>query len=523
MVANLKTWQNVAALALLLAIFALLQACSNDATGEVGAVSSRDETAESGQQESATPEPPPDESSVPATFTPVPTITQTPTPGPSATPTKTLTPSPAPTDTPAPTATPTSIPQQNGGLAFVGTPYNLMTATPSTPVPTAVPRFEVPDEVTNILLLGSDQDLEAGISRTDTMIIVSVNRRTKTASMVSLPRDMYVYIPGWNLNRINTALARGSNANYPTGAIGQLKDTILYNFGVPIHYFARIDIEGFQEVVDALGGIELPVSCPVDIPVVKSREPLEIETMRLEPGIHEMDGELALWYARSRTGSTDFDRNRRQQQLLHALFNHGVDVDLLSQIPTLYNTYKDTVETDMDIGRILQLAAIAPAVRENGIQHLYISGDQLQPWIEPVTGAQVQLPQWEGEMEETFYRLFTPPSLNSGLRAPIYVEVVNGTDNPELALLAADNLAWYGFVPVITQADRRDYESTTISYYADNFKSSFDWLISWIFSQRSEAIELIPDTPYEYDYRVVLGADYDPCVNQLNAPQEFLP
>lgn len=514
---------------LLIAVFALLQGCSNSATGEVGALSGRSDVAgsegevTSTDQASSSPVATPTPKPLPATFTPVPTITLSPTPGPSETPTKTLTPTAAPTDTPVPTATPTSRPQEANGLAFIGTPVNLMTATPSTPIPTAVPTFEVPDDVTNILLLGSDQDLEAGVSRTDTMIIASINRSTKTASMVSLPRDLYVYIPGWRMNRINTALAHGAAASYPTGAIGQLKDTILYNFGVPIHYYARIDIEGFQEVVDALGGIELPVSCPVNIPVVKSRDPLEIETMRLEPGIHEMDGELALWYARSRTGSSDFDRNRRQQQLLRALFNYGVDVNLIPQLPALYDAYKETVETDIDIGRMLQLASIAPAVRENGIQHLYIVGDQLQPWAEPNSGAHVQLPKWEDEMEETFYRLFTPPALNSGLREPVYVEVVNGTDNPELALLAADNLAWYGFVPVIAEADRNDYERTTVSYYADNFKSSFDWLLSWIFSKRQDEIELVPDTPYEYDYRVVLGADYNPCVNQLSAPQEFLP
>ena len=130
----------------------------------------------------------------------------------------------------------------------------------------------------------------------------------------------------------------------------------------------------------------------------------------------------------------------------------------------------------------------------------------------------VQLPRWEN-MQYTFYQLFSPPALHSGSRAPIFVEVLNGTNNPELALLAADNLAWHGFVPVISDADRHDYESTTISYYGNNLKGAFDELLSWTFHQRSGDIELIPDTPYEYDYRVVLGADYDPCVNRLFAPK----
>jgi len=461
-----------------------------------------------------------------ATYTPVPTLTFTPTPGPSATPSNTPTRTPVPTYTPSATATPTSRPQSSNILPSFGTPESLITATPSTPIPTAVPEFQVSDDVTNVLLLGSDKSLEDGVSRTDTIIIVSVNRETETASMVSLPRDMYVYIPGWTMNRINTAMAHGASSGYPTGAVGQLKDTILYNFGVPIHYFARIDFEGFKTVVDAMGGVDIAVSCPLEdwrlkSPELEPQDEDNWERFRLEPGVHHMDGDLALWYARSRLSSSDFDRGRRQQQLLRAMLNQGVELNMLPQVPTLYEAYRDTVETDLDIGRILQLATLAPTVAENGVQHLYIVGDQLEPWVEPRSGAHVQLPQWD-KMENTFYRLFQPPALNSGARPPIYVEVINGTENPDLAQLAADNLEWYGFEPVIGTADRRDYENTTISYYADNFKSSYDWLISWIFGKSRSQIELVPDTPYDYDYRVVLGADYDPCVNRLFAPREFL-
>lgn len=501
------------------AIFLALAACASEPAGGAGAGMGRQVAGVPSSTATVTDTPA-------ATYTPVPTLTFTPTPGPSATPSDTPTRTPVPTYTPSPTATPTSRPQSSNILPSFGTPESLITATPSTPIPTAVPAFDVPDTVTNILLLGSDQSLESGTARTDTMIIVSVNRETQTASMVSLPRDMYVYVPGWTMNRINTALAHGAASGYPTGAVGQLKDTILYNFGVPIHYFARIDFEGFKTVVDAMGGVDIAVSCPLEdwrliSPDLDPQDEDNWERFRLEPGIHHMDGDLALWYARSRLSSSDFDRGRRQQQLLRAILNQGVELNMLPQIPSLYEAYRDTVETDLDIGRILQLAALAPTVSENGVQHLYIVGDQLKPWAEPRTGAHVQLPQWD-KMEETFYRLFQPPALNSGARPPIYVEIINGTDNPDLALLAADNLEWYGFEPVIGTADRQDYENTTISYYADNFKSSYDWLISWIFGEQMNQIELVPDTPYDYDYRVVLGADYDPCVNRLFAPREFL-
>jgi LCP family protein required for cell wall assembly len=375
---------------------------------------------------------------------------------------------------------------------------------------------------TNILLLGSDIDLDEGVGRTDSMIIVAINRDGPTASMVSLPRDLYVYVPGWTMNRINTALGHGSAVGYPGGAVAQLKDTILYNFGVPIHYYAQVDFEGFQQGVDIMGGVEIAVSCELRdwrliSPDLDPEEEDSWEMFTLAPGIHMMDGEMALWYARSRLTTSDFHRGRRQQQLLRAMLNQGVDLNMVGQVPELWNTYQDTVKSDLDIGRVLQLASLAPSIRENGVQNLYLVGDQLQPWREPITDSAVQLPVWEN-MQNTFARLFIPPTLNRASRPPITVEIVNATGNPELALLAADNLAWYGFVPIINETEQPETETTTMEYFAQNLKGSFDWLLAWIFKKGTNQVGLVTDTPYEYNYRVTLGTDYDPCLNQLTAP-----
>lgn len=470
---------------------------------------------------------PPTNTPLPPTNTAIPTETNTHTPGPSPTPSNTPTITPTPTDTPPPTASPTSRPQFVSTIAFLPTETPIITGTsdiptPSTAIPTPVPTLAVPLGTTNILLLGSDTDLDEGIGRTDSMIIVAVNRDGPTASMVSLPRDLYVYIPGWTMNRLNTALSHGSAVGYPGGAIGQLKDTILYNFGVPIHYYAQIDFEGFKQGVDIMGGVEIAVSCQLrdwrlKSPELDPEDEENWEMFTLAPGIHMMDGDLALWYARSRLTTSDFHRGRRQQQLLRAMLNQAVDLNMIGQVPELYNTYQDTVKTDLDIGRVLQLASLAPTIRENGVQNLYIVGDQLQPWTEPDTNSAVQLPVWEN-MQNTFNRLFIPPTLNRATRPPITVEIVNASGDPEMALLAADNLAWYGFVPVINESEQPVTSTTTMEYFAQNLKGSFDWLLSWIFKKDDNQVQLVTDTPYEYNYRVTLGTDYDPCLNQLTAP-----
>lgn len=434
------------------------------------------------------------------------------------------TPTPRQTSTPTtvPTETPTSLPQLRPTLAVSEPqPVGEGIATPATAIPTAVATFEVPSSTTNVLLLGSDSPVgDAGVKRTDTMIIVSINREGPTASMVSLPRDLYVYIPGGTMNRLNTAVT--------VGGPNLLKQTILYNFGIPIHYYARVDFDGFQDIVDAIGGIEVAVSCEFRDWRLKSPE-LDIEdedsweVQTLTPGVYTMDGDTALWYARSRLLSNDFDRGRRQQQILRAMLNQGVDLNLVPRVPELYNTFRDTVDTDMDIGRILQIASLAPAIRENGVQNLYVYG-KTTTWVVPDNSAQVLLPNWEGPgmMRDTFQRLFLPPALNKATRAPILVEVVNASGNPDMARLAAENLAWYGFAPVISDEEVAVRPDTQVMYYAPNFKGSFDWLMSFVLSVDQEQILLNDVDPSEYSYRVIVGEDYDPCVNEFFAPQGFV-
>ncbi|MBE2223267.1 MAG: LCP family protein [Anaerolineae bacterium] len=439
------------------------------------------------------------------------------------------TPTSTPTAEPSVTASPTSRPVFDPTLdATVAVGYlREGEPTPAVPIPTAVPTFEIPKGTTNILLLGSDDPIDnADAGRTDTMMIVTINPEGPTASMISLPRDLYVYIPGFTMNRLNTAMSRGDTIDYPGGGIGMLEQTILYNFGIPIHYYAQVDFQGFQDIVDAMGGVDLAVSCErsdwrLKSPELYVEDPDNWEVFTLEPGVHHMDGDLALWYARSRLLDplSDWGRSRRQQQLLRAMFNQGLDLGLLSELPTLWNTYRNTVDTDMDIGKMLQLATLAPAVRENGIQNLYLAG-KTESLVTP-GGAAVQIPKWEGQgmMAETFQQLFQPPALNRAARPPITVEIINATGNPDMGLLAADNLSWFGFAPVFGSATDETVENTQISYYKPNFKESYDWLIAWIFDEKTAEIELASDDDYEYDYRVVLGEDYDPCRPQLYAPQ----
>ena len=486
----------------------------------------------------------------PPTITPAPTDTSTPTstptddatatPGPSPTPsdTPTITPTPTrtrpPTITPKPTKTPTPARQRVPALGSTDIIIGANAPTPAVPVPTVMPTIAVPNKTTNILLLGDDSsEMGGGVTRTDSIIIASVNRETGSASMVSLPRDLYLYAPGWTMNKVNVIPSvRG---------VSGLKETILYNFGIPIHYYVRIDFDGFREIIDALGGVDIPVTCGLEDWILASPE-LDIweednyVKYRVDPGIQTFDGHTALWYARSRVTTSDFDRGRRQQQILRAVLSQMVDQNLLFKIPELYGVYNDVVETDIDLGKVLRLASAAPAVRENGIQSIYLAGSNTIPMrIEASFGpTTIQLPNPE-TVPAKFRALYRPPALGGGGGSTLSVEIIDGTGRPEMARLAAFHLDQYGFVPTVSETITDEIALTTLEYHGQNFRGSFDWMISWIFDLKrpgdagngaydgdhAYGIELDPDPDSDYDYTLYLGQDFDPCLSELFPPLPF--
>src|SRR6185503_3304067 len=115
-------------------------------------------------------------------------------------------------------------------------------------------------ETVNFLLIGSDKR-PGGSFRTDTLLIAVLRPNDGQVSLISIPRDLWVSIPGWENQRINTAYQHGISVGYPGGGPGLLKDTILYNLGVRIDHTAMVEFDGFRQIVDTLSGVDVPVSC----------------------------------------------------------------------------------------------------------------------------------------------------------------------------------------------------------------------------------------------------------------------
>jgi len=242
------------------------------------------------------------------------------------------------------------------------------------PVETVVKK----DDLINIMVLGSDQRPYDGGFRTDTIILVSINSSDKTISMVSFPRDLYVYVPGWSYQRINSAMLYGG--------FDLLAQTLEYNFGVKPSSYVMVNFDVFITLIDKLGGVDVEVESNFrDVY-------LDGNYKRFPVGIAHMNGETALWYARSRQTSNDLDRARRQQEVLQAVINRIIKSDVIENAKTLYDLFIDNVNTNLKWKEIASIIPLSVHLKDSSQIKRYIIGNGVvYDWITP-GGAMVLVP-----------------------------------------------------------------------------------------------------------------------------------
>jgi polyisoprenyl-teichoic acid--peptidoglycan teichoic acid transferase len=423
-------------------------------------------------------------------------------------------------DTPAPTAT---LPPPTETLPPTIDPNLLVnTVVPfSTIDPSGSQVLNNGQETVNFLLIGSDRR-PGGSFRTDTMVIVILRPNEGQVSMISIPRDLWVSIPGWQNQRINTAYQHGVSAGYPGGGPGLLKDTILYNLGIRIDHTAMVEFDGFRQIVDTLGGVDVPVACAyTDWRLIDpSYDPNNENNWHLYtagPGLIHMDGDLALWYARSRQRSSDFDRGRRQQEVLRALFTQALQAGTLSRIPELYNNLSSTVETDLGLVDLLQLALYAPKMTNADIRSYYIRPPYVNSWITDA-GAYVLLPN-----EDALGQMLTEamsPSTQIVQKQAIVIDVMNGTSIPGYETLASSRLNYAGYETHTVPSDRQDYAySVLIDKTPTQDRAQSDAILN-VMGLLPGSLIPTPDPNSTAHYLLVLGYDYQPCFRPENLGQQ---
>jgi polyisoprenyl-teichoic acid--peptidoglycan teichoic acid transferase len=453
-----------------------------------------------------------------ATFTPSLTPTLTPSNTPTATFTPSLTPSLTPSNTPTatftPSPTPTLTPTPEPTLVILGT-YETPIAPPVTAIPLIMPTpVGSSDDVKLILLLGSDTITEGAVARTDVIIVVAVNKTRGTVSMLHFPRDLFVYAPNDTMRKINTVMNEGNKRFGPGGGIAMLKEAILYNFGLRIDHYARVDFIKFQAIIGQLGGLRLSVDCAVEGNRLKSPD-LDItvaenyEVYTLNIGVHTLDPYMALWYVRARGSSSDLDRGRRQLEVLRAIWRQARNAGLIAQTTVLLPELLNILETDMTATDILGFAPLAAVLDPANIQRISLAQNtHFTEWYTPDVGQFAWLMNREA-MQAAVQNFILPPPVNrlGGENPSVEIGAVlalKGYDET-----AGDRLAWEGFsVRQVGDFGAVNRTETVIYDYTGGAKpSSLETLRKTLRVPAANVIDQ-PNPNASADFRVEMGRDY---------------
>ncbi|MBI4214161.1 MAG: LCP family protein [Chloroflexi bacterium] len=237
----------------------------------------------------------------------------------------------------------------------------------------------VPDwtgtERVNVLVLGVDQrqdEKAVGLpTRSDTMMVASIDPVQKTAAVISFPRDLWVTIPGFGEERINVAYRNGELRRVEGGGAAVAAQTIERNFGIRTPYFVAVDFQGFQEIIDTLGGVVVDVPRPLKDDAYPTDD-YNTERVYFLPGPQLMNGSTALKYSRTRHSDSDFARMGRQQQIMMSLRDRALRLNMLSQFPSLIDQGMRTIRTNLSPTEILSLAKLFGQIDRDALSTLVV-------------------------------------------------------------------------------------------------------------------------------------------------------
>ncbi|MBI3740491.1 MAG: LCP family protein [Chloroflexi bacterium] len=381
------------------------------------------------------------------------------------------------------------------------------------------PRVNPPNlaagERVNFLLLGIDRrPSERCPCRTDTMMLATLDPKTNTAGVVTIPRDLFVPIPEVGENRINTANFYGELYKYPGGGPALAKKTVEYNFGRRVHFYVLVDFSGFRKAVDAIGGIDVDVAKAIDDPNYPD-ENFGVKHIFIPQGKVHMNGELALEYARARhtTDNGDFGRSKRQIQVLLAIRDKALRLDIISKLPSLIQSSWGIIETDIQPQDVIQLAQLASKVKTESIKTAFID-ETMTVQFRNNQNAVVLWPD-RVKIGRLMDQIIPDNNTMADQMSRVQQEaaqilVLNGTGSTVVAEQAARFLQAQGFqVNAIGNADRADYAKTVL-VDMNGEKIATVSALAKIFHVDPSNVRKGVGIKGEPDLRVIIGADWTP-------------
>jgi LCP family protein required for cell wall assembly len=356
----------------------------------------------------------------------------------------------------------------------------------------------------NVLLLGIDKRDDEPIAgtRSDTIIIASIDPESKSAALVSLPRDLWVTIPGCTVASACVGGQQRINFAHALGGPELTGKTISTDFGVPIDYYARVDFRGFEEAVNAVGGVVVDV----DAPVKDDEYPTDdygYQRIYYAPGPQLLDGRSALQFARSRHGTSDFARANRQQKVIVSLRNRALQLNMLSRAPELAGIISKSLSTNLTPVQMLSLAKLLSQIDRDKIQSLVVD----QNYVTPFTGADgAALLSPNTAQIRAAIAVTQRWAARPELRAK--VEVLNGSGTAGLGQKAADFLKSQGYNVVRIDSADADARSSLVQVLAPAEDHGAALALATALRVPQTAITELPTPNALATVRIVIGQDF---------------
>lgn len=340
---------------------------------------------------------------------------------------------------------------------------------PSVPLP---PTWDGASRVT-ILLMGVDTEVKlddqgkvspdrVGPARSDTMILLTIDPQSKTAGMMSIPRDLWVNIPGFNYAKINTAYYNGDAFKLPGGGPELAMRTVEQVVGVPVQYYAQMEFWAFTQLIDDIDKVEVFVPKKIIIDPVGAGA----DKIMLSQGLHKLGGVEALAYVRQRhTEGGDVDRSKRQQAVIMAVRDKVLDPanfpTILANAPQIYKDVQAGVKTNLTFDEIMRLGMLAKDIAPENIKRGVIDYTMVQLDNVVVNGENQSIfkpiPDKIRELRDTIFS-------SNGAASPLAqgdlmelakqegatIAVLNGSSVQGLAQRTADYLKSLGFNVILT-------------------------------------------------------------------------
>lgn len=344
-----------------------------------------------------------------------------------------------------------------------------------------------PDSKINVLITGHDKDYY-GISRTDTIMLASIDIDTRQAGILFIPRDTRLNIPGRGINRINAA--------YAFGGIDLTIETLEDFLDININYYADLDFNGFIRIINAMGGVEINVKN--DLNYIDRAGDLYID---ISAGEQRLDGADALNYVRYREPSRgDIGRVERQKKFVNAIINQALKPSTIARLPSIYQEINDSVNTNIPLIDISSFLFLAKDVDLNNLETAMLPGNP-----EYINGASYWVPDLE-ETEALVHKLIHSKEYIANNQTDLVIS--NGNGKAGIAGKVANDLKRFGFnINRVLNADNFNYEKTKIKYYSEEKSPAVNNLLNYIGGEAVYVEEEEADVN-ENKIEIIIGHDY---------------